>query len=575
MDGHLLPEQFKAIFEALPGAFLLLFPDPDFTIAGVSEEYLRATLRRRAEVVGRPVFQVFPDNPDTPEANSTHNLSRSLRRVLETHKTDVMAVQRYDVPNADGTGFEKRYWSPVNAPVFGRDGELLCIIHRVDNVTEYMSLLEEHARQRSLSERLSADNLKMEAEIVQRSRELDRLNDELRDANGELSEYARRAREEAVRKDEFLAMLAHELRNPLAAISSALQLWNVVPADEQRKANLLDICRRQVGNLTRLVDDLLEMSRIDRGAVELQRAPLDLRDVVEDAMHAARELFERRGLGVATRIAPGGFAAYGDAARLEQALSNLLTNAAKYSEPGGHVEVSLEPIRSGDAAWARIEVRDEGRGIPPDKLEAIFDMFVQVDVSLDRSRGGLGIGLALVRAIVELHGGRVAAWSKGLAYGSSFTIELPLTPQLVQQQREDRCLAPGATPLPQPSGSLRRVLIVEDNVDARDTLRDLLSASGYLVTAVDNGRDGLEKIINEAPDLAIVDVGLPGLDGFEVARRARAAIGNATRLVAFTGYNSPAVRAAALEAGFDMHVPKPCTAERLAEILRPPLDGPA
>lgn len=557
MDDQLLPEQFKLVFEALPGAFLLLLPDPDFTIAGVSEAYLRATLRQRAELVGRPVFAVFPDNPDTPEANSTHNLSRSLQRVIATGQADVMAVQRYDVPRADGSGFEKRYWSPANAPVFDRDGRLLCIVHRVDNVTDYVALREEQARQRSLSERLNADNVKMEAEIVQRGQELDRLNEELRGANVVLAEYARRAREEAARKDEFLAMLAHELRNPLAAIASALQLWSVAPADERRRAKLLGICERQVGNLTRLVDDLLEMSRIDRGAVELQRAPLDL-----------------RGLRIATRIAPGGFAAYGDATRLEQALSNLLTNAAKYSEPGAHVELSLEPVLSGDAPWARIEVRDEGRGIPPDKLEAIFDMFVQVDVSLDRSRGGLGIGLALVRAIVELHGGRVAAWSRGLGHGSSFTIELPLTPQLVHGPQLERRLAAAAAPLPPPSGGMRRILIVEDNADARETLKELLGASGYLVSAVDNGADGLERIVGERPDLAIVDVGLPGLDGFEVARRARAAVGPATRLVAFTGYNSPAVRAAALEAGFDMHVSKPCTAERLAEVLRPRPDDP-
>jgi CheY-like chemotaxis protein len=197
-------------------------------------------------------------------------------------------------------------------------------------------------------------------------------------------------------------------------------------------------------------------------------------------------------------------------------------------------------------------------------------MFVQVDVSIDRSRGGLGIGLALVRAIVELHGGRVAAWSKGLGHGSSLTIELPLTPQLVEQPPLEDSPATVAGALPPPSGALRRVLIVEDNADARETLKDLLTASGYQVTAVDNGKDGLERIVDEVPDLAIVDVGLPGLDGFEVARRARAAIGKATRLVAFTGYNSPAVRAAALEAGFDMHVPKPCTAERLGEILSPP-----
>ena len=574
MDRHILPVQYQHIFEALPGAFLLLLPEVPFTIAGVSHEYLRATLRRRDEVVGRPLFDVFPDNPSTPEANSTRNLSRSLHRVVESRETDVMAVQRYDVRSADGNAFEMRYWSPVNAPVLAADGTLLCIIHRVDNVTEYMLLTEENARQRSVSERLSAENTKMEAEIVERGRELDQLNRELRSANEELSAYARRARDEAQRKDEFLAMLAHELRNPLAAMSSALQLWTMVRADERRQQNLLDICRRQLGNLTRLVDDLLDMARIDRGEVELQQAPLDLRDVVENAMYGARALFERRQLTVATRIAPGRFNAIGDATRLEQALANLLTNAAKFSEAGAKVELRLERDVP-QAGWARIDVRDQGRGIPPEQLEAIFDIFVQVDVSLDRARGGLGIGLALVRAIVDLHGGRVRAASEGIGHGSRFTIELPL---LAEQERRRE---PGALALarngaiPQPSAGMRRIVIVEDNQDARETLAALLGASGYTVASAATGTAGLDLIVAERPDIAIVDIGLPEMDGYEVARRTRAALGPGIRLVAMTGYSAPAVRSKALEAGFDMHVAKPCTPARLAEILAPPASGQA
>ena len=508
MDRYILPKQYQHIFEALPGAFLLMLPDAGFTIVGVSDEYLRATLRRREEVVGYPAFDVFPDNPHTPEANSTSNLSRSLHRVVESLQADVMGVQRYDVRRPDADGFEMRYWSPVNAPVFAEDGTLLCIIHRVDNITEYMRLTEENARQRSVSERLSAENTKMEAEIVERSRELDGLNRELRSANEELSAYARRARDEAQRKDEFLAMLAHELRNPLAAMSSALQLWTMVRADERRQ------------------------------------------------------------LAVATRIAPGRFDAIGDATRLEQALANLLANAAKFSEAGAHVDLRLD--RDVPApGWARIEVRDEGHGIPPDQLEAIFDIFVQVDVSLDRARGGQGIGLALVRAIVNLHGGRVRADSEGIGHGSRFIVDLPL---LVKEERrgEPHALTVDqAGHMPQPAAGMRRVVIVEDNPDARETLAALLAATGYTVAAAASGSEGLALILDDPPDLAIVDIGLPGMDGFDVARRVRAALGPGIWLVAMTGYSSPAVRGAALEAGFDMHVAKPCTPAKLAETLAP------
>jgi signal transduction histidine kinase len=557
-------EHFQRIFEAIPGAFLLLLPDAGFTIAGVSDEYLRGTLKRREAIMGRPVFEVFPDNPDTPEANSTRNLAGSLQRVRETRRADVMAVQRYDVPREDGAGFELRYWSPVNAPVLGDAGELLYIVHRVDNVTEYVQIGEQSAR-------LSLDNRKMEAEVVQRSRELDRLNGTLRQANATLSDYARAAREEARRKDEFVAMLAHELRNPLGAISSALQLWELIGSDAGRQQEVLAVCKRQVGNLTRLVDDLLEMARIARGEVELQRAPLALQDVLGSALQAARGQFERQSVRLVTRVAAEPCRVLGDSTRLEQVFANLLSNAAKFSARAGKVEVLLDAFDADGRPWVRVAVRDEGRGIPPDKLDAIFDMFVQVDTRIDRARGGLGIGLSLVRALVELHGGRVCASSAGLGQGSCFTVELPMLP--------DAAVAPqtvhaAQAVLPPASGRLRRVLVIEDNVDARQTLSALLSASGYEVLVAGDGDDGLAQILEYRPDLAIVDIGLPGLDGFEVARRARSSLGGAApRLVALTGYSSLAVRRAALEAGFDLHLVKPVSTAALAQALAGPVQA--
>lgn len=565
MANFILPEHYQEVFEALPGTFLLVLPDPDFTIAGVSEEYLRATLRQRDEIIGRPLFEIFPDNPDTPDANSTRNLSRSLQRVIATRQRDVMAVQRYDVRRADGDGFDVRFWSPINAPVLGGDGELLCIAHRVDNVTEYVRLTEEYAKQRSISESLSADKVLMEAEIVERSRDLDKANHRLQLANTELSEYARRARDAATNKDEFLAMLAHELRNPLAAMTSALQLWDIGTPDEARQQRLLAVCRRQVQNLTRLVDDLLEMSRIDRGAVALRRVRLDLRDIVDNAMHAVRELFGRHRLTMSTNIAPADFTTYGDSTRLEQVLANLLANAAKYSDPGGQVTLTLEPVPA-RPGWARIDVTDRGRGIPAGKLEDIFDVFVQVDPGIDRARGGLGIGLALVRAIVALHGGTVRAESEGLGHGSRFIVELPLASEAAPEDGANDDERHAVQPPRSPTHAAK-VLVVEDNPDARDMLFSLLSAFGHSVTTAEDGIEGLQKLLDMQPDIAIIDIGLPAIDGFELARRARASVGRKTRLVALTGYASPAVQSAALEAGFDMHVAKPCTPEKLASIL--------
>ena len=215
-------------------------------------------------------------------------------------------------------------------------------------------------------------------------------------------------------------------------------------------------------------------------------------------------------------------------------------------------------------------MRDEGHGIPPDQLEAIFDIFVQVDVSLDRARGGLGIGLALVRAIVGLHGGRVRADSEGIGHGSRFTIDLPLLAEEERRREPGALVLERTDAMPQPSAGMRRIVIVEDNRDARETLSALLVASGYTVAAAASGAAGLDLIVGDRPDIAIVDIGLPEMDGYEVARRVRAALGPDVRLVAMTGYSSPAVRSAALEAGFDMHVAKPCTPARLAEVLAPP-----
>ena len=357
-------------------------------------------------------------------------------------------------------------------------------------------------------------------------------------------------------------MLAHELRNPLAAISSALQLWGMVGNDAARQQELLALGRRQVGNLTRVVGDLLEMARIDRGAVELQRAPLDLRDVLDSALLATRAQFERRELALLTRIAPGSYHTMGDATRLEQVLANLLANAAKYSDSGGAVEVSLERVAAAGGELARIAVQDSGRGIPSNQLDAIFDIFVQVDTSIDRARGGLGIGLSLVRALIALHGGRVWAESEGLGRGSRFVIELPLAePAPFGGVAGEAAPAPRAV-LPQ------RVLIVEDNADARLALHGLLAAWGCSVSVAVSGDEGLAQILAQRPEVAIVDIGLPGLDGFELARRVRMALGEAgPRLIALTGYSSAAARSAALEAGFDVHIVKPCSPAALAEAL--------
>ncbi|MEC4721638.1 ATP-binding protein [Noviherbaspirillum sp. CPCC 100848] len=558
-------EHFEFLFETSPGSFLVLLPDEEFRIVGVTNDYLRDTITQREDILGKAVFDAFPDNPNSPEANSTENLGTSLRRVVATKASDTMPIQRYDVPRRDGTGFELRYWSPVNTPVLSESGELLYIIHRVENVTDYVRLREESEARRKKSAELSAQNEKMEAEILQRGLDLDAKNRELRQVNETLLQYAQAAREEARMKDEFLAMLAHELRNPLAGISTALELLGIAANDSSKAKELREVCYRQLDNLTRLVDDLLDVSRVSRGAVSLRKEPLDLRDVLDSALHAVRGFLDERGLAVSTSINPGSYRMTGDATRLEQVLSNLLTNAAKYTETGGKVDivVSNEPV--GGESWGVLRMKDTGRGIPGDKLSKIFDMFVQVDTEIDRAQGGLGIGLTLVQKLVEMHGGTVDAYSEGIGCGSTFTVRLPLdvgVPLPAQRTRR------GTLPLDMEQAAGARILLIEDNVDARETLKTLLQAYGYAVEVAETGEEGLRQLLKHRPDIAIVDIGLPGLDGFEVARRTRMAPeGSGVKLVALSGYSGTDTERKAVAAGFDLHLVKPVNPVELPKIL--------
>jgi signal transduction histidine kinase/DNA-binding response OmpR family regulator len=380
------------------------------------------------------------------------------------------------------------------------------------------------------------------------------------------AEHAARGRAEEAdkRKDEFLAMLAHELRNPLAALSTALEMMGRVRGDEARLERLRDTSNRQVSNLVRLVDDLLDVSRITRGKVELRKKEVDLTTIVQNAIGTSRMHLDGRGHELSVTFAPGDFRLEADATRLEQVVSNLLTNAAKYTEPGGSISVRLKREEAGGLPWAVLRVSDTGRGIAPDMLDRVFDMFVQVAPSIDRSSGGLGIGLTLVKRLVGMHGGTVSAHSGGLGQGSEFVVRLPLAapvPRAVPAARP-----PPAMEAPRPSK--RRVVVVEDRDDVREMMRELLEELGHEVEEAADGLAGAAKVLEVRPDVALVDVGLPGIDGYELARRVRAAQeGGSLYLVALTGYGGSEVRAKALEAGFNLHLVKPLNVNDLPQVL--------
>jgi PAS domain S-box-containing protein len=376
-------------------------------------------------------------------------------------------------------------------------------------------------------------------------------------------EIARRERAEAAlreadrRKDEFLATLAHELRNPLAPIRQAALISRAAGASEAQKLWSHDVISRQVDHMALLLDDLLDISRITRGSLALRMERTDLGTVIRAAVETARPLIDakRHVLSIGIPEEPVHFLA--DPLRLAQILSNLLTNAAKYTDPDGRIMLRAE--RSADALT--ISVIDTGIGIPPESLGHLFGMFSQVKASAEQSEGGLGIGLALAKGLVELHGGTIEARSEGSERGSEFIVRLPLRLAAAPEQNE----AAPSTAARRPG---RRVLIADDNRDAAESLAMLLRMDGHEVTAVHDGRDALTAFRAVQPEIALLDIGMPGVDGYEVAREIRRdARGRDVLLIAVTGWGQDTDKARAFAAGFDHHFTKPIDPERLNELL--------
>ena len=528
--------------------------------------------------------------------------------------------------------FEERFWSAYSAPVFGPDGGIVCISHTTKDVTEQIrsekALRESEKRFRALTTagqvvyRMNADWTELREldgrgflrdtsgperhwlhdyipedeqprvqaavqeairggavyELEHRVRRLDGSDGwtlsravPLLDADGRVVEWIgaasditeRKAAEEKLResdrrKDEFLAMLAHELRNPIAPISAAAGLLQRMPTDETLVRRSSQIIARQVGHMTGLIDDLLDVSRVTCGLVELERAPLDLREVLQDAVEQVMPLVRARRHDLALTLPADPIRVEGDQKRLVQVVANLLGNAAKYTPEGGRLAVR----GSVGGGHACIEVADNGIGMAPDLTRRAFELFAQAERSSDRSSGGLGLGLALVKSLVELHGGSVACVSPGEGKGSTFSVCLPCLEEAAQPA------APGDAAAHGPASGQLRVLVVDDNVDAAVTLSMLLEASGHETLVEYGAQAGLERARAAHPQACLLDIGLPDMDGRELARRLRADPATAdAMLVAVTGYGQDSDRQQILAAGFDHHMVKPVDIGRLEAIL--------
>ncbi len=749
----------QRIFRGMPGLFVVLKPDRDFTIVAASEVYLRAT-HTDERIFGRPLFEVFPDNPAEPEADGVRNLRASLERVLAHKIADKMPLQRYDLrlPAERGGGFQERHWMPRNAPVLGDDGEVEYIIHRVEDVsaadnrdageilesiTEGFFTIDRQWRfdfvnreahrilhrepgtlrdkvlwqalpglegtefernfQRSMIDRekssftayypnhnewyevtsfpapegvsvylrnvteqkkvqgereqliLASENqrriyetaldstpdfvyvfdlqhrviyanaalLKMwgvteafgkqlselgyeQWHVDMHGREIEqviasrapirgevpftgthgrRIYDyifapvlgpggdvvavagttrdvtERQAADRSLREQTERLAEADRAKDEFLATLSHELRNPLAPLRNAIELLRRTREGDTRFEAVHLMMERQLDHLVRLVDDLLEVSRISRGTFSLRKEQVELAAVVRSATETSEPLIRAGGHALIVELPEEPLWLEGDLVRMAQILANLLNNAAKYTDHGGRIR--LRAWR--DGGMAAISISDNGVGIAPEAMPRMFEMFSRGDRDSGRSQGGLGIGLALSRRLAQMHGGSLEARSDGPGKGSEFIARLPLTAvpeQIAPSVQADEQLMQ------------MRVLVVDDNPDAGDSLAMILEVLGAEVRVARSGAEAIDMFGVYRPSVVLLDIGMPGMNGYEVARALRTRFPeHAATLVALTGWGQEDDRRRAREAGFDHHLVKPADLDVLQHLLRGIEDG--
>jgi signal transduction histidine kinase len=495
-----------------------------------------------------------------------------LRRHPVCGKTPIIFVTGVHITDLDRLrGYEMGAADYVYVPVVPEilRGKVQVLVELYQQRRELAKLNEELRRAHT---ELEAAHAELKAE---KTLELQRLNANLEVSNAQLlSEVAERKRAEAMlqeaarRKDEFISILAHELRNPLAAMQSGIEILRRPSLSEKRLEWSRDLLHRQVRHLTRLIDDLLDVSRVTTGRVRLQREVIELQAVLRDALEGVRPLMEARSQRVAVAAPPHPIYVDADPVRLAQIFGNLLTNAAKYSGDEASIDVAIEPA-SGEQRGIMVKVRDAGAGIPPEMLEKIFELFAQADNGGMRGRHeGLGIGLALVRALTEMHGGSVHAHSDGPGCGSEFTVRLPAL-DAARRPAEPRLVE---TPRPSSESAAARglkVLIVDDNADWAYGLAVHLSETSRHDVAVEHtGESGVDAAFARAPDIVLLDIGLPDIDGYEVARRIKTQLGPiAPPVIGLSGYGTRADRARAEAVGFARYFVKPVPYDLIDEAL--------
>jgi signal transduction histidine kinase len=505
-------------------------------LSGLGENLIKANSGREAlEHLLKTDITVVLMDVSMPELDG-FELAEIIRQHPRFQKTAIIFVSAVHLSDLDQLkGYESGAVDYVSVPVIP---ELLRA--KVSVFAElYRKTRDSERLTRELEDRVTARTAELEASMARQLA----LTEQLREADR--------------RKDEFLALLAHELRNPLAPVVNAVNIMRMKESGDPDLLWCREVIERQAYQLTRLVDDLLDVSRITLGKIKLRPERLDIATAIAGAVEASRPLIESHHHEFVVTLPAHPVEVQGDLARLTQVVANLLNNAAKYQNELGRIELTVEQ----EEQDVVITVRDHGIGIPPQMLSEVFELFSQGERTLDRSQGGLGIGLSLVKTVVEMHGGSVSASSDGVDRGSAFVIRIPC---LRPQESSAR-----VNPLPgqRQVASPRRILIVDDSKDAAESLAMLLSLSGHQVAVAHDGVQALEAVAAERPEVVLLDIGLPGMDGYEVCRRLRQGGMDDALIIAMTGYGQERDRQRSKEAGFDTHTVKPVELDHLMELL--------